>query len=85
LKRPLRVIALLVFAAAVAFWMIAGANRGWTTTTVPVKKLDEVTGIVGIEHQDRFVPGLDFLGAAGIAAGILVGCSFVVRGKPNPH
>jgi hypothetical protein len=52
---------------------------------VPVKKLDEVTGIVGIEHQDRFVPGLDFLGAAGIAAGILVGCSFVVRGKPNPH
>ena len=51
--------------------------------TVEVKKLDEVTGIEGIEYQKRFVPGLDFLGAAGLGAGILAACSFIIRGKPN--
>ena len=85
MKRALRIAALLSFVVAAAFWAIAGADRGWTKTSVPVKKLDEVTGIEGIEYRKRFVPGLDFLGAAGIAAGILVGCSFVVRGKPNQN
>ena len=85
MKKALRISALLVILVAAAFWMIAGADRGWTKTTVPVKKLDEVTGIEGIEYQKRFVPGLDFLGAAALAAAVLVGCSIVVRGKPNHH
>ena len=36
----------LVLLAAGATWLATGANRGWTKTSVPVKTLDEVTGIV---------------------------------------
>jgi hypothetical protein len=50
---------------------------------VPVKKVDDVTGIEGIEYQRRFVPGLDFLGAAALGAGILAGVSCLFRNKPK--
>jgi len=73
----------LILVSAVVFWLFAGADRGWTKTTVAVKKLDEVTGIEGIEYEKRFVPGLDFLGAAGLGAGILAVCSVMIRRKPN--
>jgi hypothetical protein len=56
---------------ATGWWLGTGANRGWTKTSVPVKTLDEVTGIEGIAYQRRFVPGLDFLGASWVGAGAL--------------
>jgi len=60
MKRALRIIALLVVLVAVAVWLATGANRGWTKTSVPVKTLDEVTGIEGISYQKKFLPGVDF-------------------------
>ena len=65
--------------AAVGFWAAAGANRGWSKTSVPKKSLDEVTGIEGVTYEDRFVPGVDLLGAAVLGAGILTGISFLFR------
>ena len=38
----------LVVLAAGATWLVTGANRGWTKTSVPVKTLDPVTEIEGI-------------------------------------
>lgn len=67
----------MLLVGALLAWGAAGANRGWTKTIVPVKKLDEVTGIEGIEYQKRFVPGLDFLGTAALGAGVLAGASFL--------
>ena len=84
-KAPFRavllVLALTILAAGFFFWLIAGANRGWTKTRVPVTKLDEVTGIEGIEYQKRFVPGVDFLGVAMLGAGVLAGASMVCGSK----
>ena len=65
--------------AAIGFWAASGANRGWTKTSVPKKTLDEVTGIEGVTYEKRFVPGVDFLGAAVLGAGILAGVSFLFR------
>jgi len=76
-KSVLRTLAWLVPVAALAFWAAAGANLGWTKTTVPVKKTDEVTGITVDDYQKRFVPGVDFLGVAFLGAGILIGASFL--------
>ena len=76
-KMVLRALAGLVLLAALAFWASTGANRGWTKTTVPVKKTDEVTGITVDDYQKRFVPGVDFLGAALLGSGILGGASFL--------
>lgn len=81
-KSILRILAVVVIVAAVGMWLTAGANRGWTKTSVPVKKTDEVTGITVDDYQKRFVPGVDFLGAALLGAGTLAGVSFLFR-KPQ--
>ena len=79
MKRILRFLALLVWLAGATIWVATGANRGWTKTSVPVKTLDTVTGIEGITYQDKFLPGVDFLGAALAGAGLLAGASFFFR------
>ena len=83
MKRRIQILALLVAAAAVLAWVTTGANRGWTKTSVPVKTLDEVTGIEGITYRQQFVPGVDFLGAALLGAGVLAGASLFFRKKPT--
>ena len=78
-KQLIRALALLVMVTAIVAWAGAGANRGWTKTTVPVKTVDEVTGIEAITYEKRFLPGVDFL-AGGVAASVgLFGISFLFR------
>ena len=83
MKKILLILALVVVLAATITWLATGANRGWTKTSVPVKTLDEVTGIEGITYQSKFLPGMDFLGAAVIVAGTLAGSSLFFRNKNN--
>ncbi|HWW02342.1 MAG TPA: hypothetical protein VNZ64_21770 [Candidatus Acidoferrum sp.] len=79
MKRALRILALVVALAAGLFWLAAGAQRGWTKTSVPVKTVDDVTGLEGITYRKQFIPGLDFLAAALVGAGILAGASLIFR------
>ena len=81
MRRTLRIVAAVLLVGSIAFWAVAGANRGWTKTRVPKKVVDEVTGLEGVLWQDKFVPGVDFLGAALLGAGVLAGVSFLVRTK----
>lgn len=81
MKRALRILAAVLVLGAVAFWAAAGANRGWTKTRVPRKVVDTVTGLEGVQWQDQFVPGVDFLGVAVLGAGILAGISILVPAK----
>ena len=83
MKRTLRIIAGVLIIGAIAFWAATGANRGWTKTHVPKKITDEATGLEGIQWQEKFVPGVDFLGAAFLGAGVLTGLSFFVPAKPR--
>ena len=83
MKKILRRLALLIFVGALLTWLATGANRGWTKTSEPVKTMDEVTGIEGITYQKRFAPGLDFLGAGLLGAGVLTGVSFLFRKNNN--
>jgi len=79
MKRILQILALMVGLVAAVTWLATGANRGWTKTSVPVKTLDEVTGIEGITYRKQFLPGVDFLGAAFGGAALLAGASFFFR------
>ena len=79
MKTALRLVSAMLLVGAVAWWMAAGTNRGWTKTSVPVKRTDEVTGITVDDYQKRFVPGVDFLGAAALGAVLLAGASFLIR------
>ena len=82
MKKSLRILALLVVVAAATTWLVTGANRAWTKTSVPVKTLDEVTGIEGITYQKKFLPGVDFLAVAFGGAAMLFAASFIFR-KPS--
>ena len=84
MKKFLQLLALLVVLAAGVTWLVTGANRGWTKTSVAVKTLDPVTEIEGITYQKKFLPGVDFLGAAVILSGALAGASFFFR-KPKTN
>jgi hypothetical protein len=79
MKRILLIFALAIALAAGVTWLVAGANRGWTKTSVPVKTLDPVTGIEGITYQKKFLPGVDFLAASLLAAAVLGGASLFFR------
>lgn len=85
MKRGLQIVAALVALGVVIIWTSTGANRGWTKTENPVKFLDEVTGLEGIRYEKGFWPGVDFLGAGLIGAGVLTGVSFLFRPKLNSN
>ena len=78
-------MALIIAFAAVALWLVLGANRGWTKTSVAVVTVDEVTGLEGRTYKKRFVPGVDFLGVALAGAGVLAGLSLFVRNRKQPE
>ena len=81
MKSALRLLALAVLLGALGYWLATGANRGWTKTSVPIKTVDDVTGIEGVTYQKKFVPGVDFLAAAAGAAVVCAGLSFFFRTK----
>jgi hypothetical protein len=76
-----RTVALIAFVVATAIWLATGFHLGWTKTSVPITRTDEVTGLTVDEYKKAFVPGVDFLGAALLGSGILAGASFLFRSK----
>jgi len=78
----LRILAVVLIVAALSLWLTTGANRGWTKTSMPVTRTDEVTGITVDDYQKRFVPGVDLLAVAVLTSGILAGVSLLFR-KPR--
>lgn len=80
-KRIVRWIAAAGFAAVAAWWVAAGRNPGWTKTQVAVEKIEEITELPYVVYEDRFVPGLDILGASGAAALFL--CGLTLLGKKH--
>jgi hypothetical protein len=85
MKKALKILSLAVVLAAAIIWLVTGANRGWTKTSVQVKTLDPVTGIEGITYQDKFLPGVDFLGAAAGLAVVLAGSSLFFSNKSKTN
>ena len=77
----LRLLALLLLLGTSAWWVASGKNPGWTKNKVAVEKKDEITEIVFTEYEDRFVPGVDILAAAGAGALVMAGLSFLGRKK----
>jgi hypothetical protein len=83
MKKTLRLMAAILLAGSLIFWTVAGANRGWTKTQIPIKTMDPVTGLDGIQWQKKFVPGVDFLAVALLGAAVLAGLSLLVPLKSN--
>jgi hypothetical protein len=85
MSKTLRIVALVLALTAAGTWLATGGNRGWTKTSVPVRTVDEITGLEAVNYERRFVPGVDFLGAALLGASLLAGGSFLFRNKQNTN
>lgn len=81
MKRTLQAVAALLAVAAISTWLVTGAHRGWTKTSVQKMTLDEITGIESPSYEKKFVAGVDFLGAGLLAAGALAGISLFFRNQ----
>lgn len=84
----LRIAALILWLAGMAWWVAAGMNPGWTKTSVSTMETDPITGIEYPVWKKRFVPGVDLLIAGSGCAAALVGLSFLpfLNRKPkNQH
>ncbi|CAM3130036.1 hypothetical protein [Rariglobus hedericola] len=65
-----------------AFWAAAGWNLGWTKTQIPMKQIDEVTGIEFVTYKDHFMPGVELFGPALFLCLVLFAITFIRRKKP---
>lgn len=81
MKRALLTLAGILAIGTIFTWAALGASRGWTKMERPSGVVDEITGIVDQTPVKTFIPGLDFLGAGLLSAGVLAGVSFFVRSK----
>jgi hypothetical protein len=66
-----------------AFWAAAGWNPGWTKTQIPLKQIDEVTGIEFVTYKQHFMPGVELL-ALGVFVALCLFTITFVRRQPKP-
>lgn len=78
----LRAAGVLIVLFVFCFWAAKGYHRGWTQHRVQVMKLDPITEIEYPVFEDRFVPGLDYLGAGVFAGLLLFGVTFIPGRRP---
>ena len=72
MARILRLLALVLALATTAFWAAKGAHTGWSQDRVPVRQVDEITG-------------LEVLGAGlGLAGLLLTVAVFLPRKSSQP-
>jgi hypothetical protein len=79
MKRALRAVGLFVWVTGIVVWTLLGANRGWTKTSVQVRRIDPVTEQDIVTWEKRFLPGLEFLAGTVFAGGLLFAFSFFGR------
>ena len=54
------------------WWQSAGANTGWTKTSVAVPRIDPITEIAYTDYEDRFVPGIEFPVGFAVIGGLVL-------------
>lgn len=69
----------MLLLVSVSFWLLKGANLGWTKTETTTLALDEITGLEYPVLQAVFIPGIDLLGAAVLVAAAAGGLSWILR------
>jgi hypothetical protein len=77
LRLTLKFFGLLCAVCTIAFWLLCGTDRGWSKTSLAIKKTDEITGIEYPVLEKRFIPGIDFLGAGLLGSALSAGLGFL--------
>jgi len=77
----LRLLSAFCLVFGIVYWSGKGAHTGWSMDRVPTPQVDEITGIEFITYEDRFVPGIEWLGGAVGLSALFFGLSFFFRTK----
>jgi len=77
----LRLVAAFCLVFGIVYWSGKGAHTGWSMDRVPSPQVDEITGIEFVTYEERFVPGIEWLGGAIGLATLSFGLSFFFRTK----
>lgn len=82
-RLALSLIAAFCLVFSIVYWVNKGAHTGWSMDRVPIEQLDEITGIEYITYDDRFVPGIEWLGVGIGIATLFFATSLFFRSKPT--
>ena len=74
----LRALAVLSAVAIIACWLSLGAHMGWSQTRVSAYKTDPITETTFTDYENRFLPGLDFLGAGLLGAAAIFALTLLI-------
>lgn len=83
--RLLRWIAAGLASLTLLLWLATGAHRGWSRTSEPVERVDEVTGLTYREYQRRFRAGVEVLAGGLMVAGLLAGAGWALDRRSRPR
>src|SRR5690242_4523913 len=70
--------------ASFLVWLVPGAHRGWTKTSVPIPHKDPVTDQDYVVWEKRFVPGVDLL-AVGLGTALVLFVVSLFLSKPKTN
>lgn len=85
MNKILLALGIVVSAVGLVWWFAAGANTGWTKTSVQRIEKDPVTEIETPVWEKKFVPGVEFLAATETVSLGLIAFALLRRRKPaNP-
>ncbi len=82
-RLALRLIATSCLVFSIVYWTGKGAHTGWSMDRVPSPQVDDVTGIEYVTYEDRFVPGIEWLGGGITLSVLFFATSFLFRSKLN--
>ena len=65
----------------IGLWLKTGAHTGFSKDRVEIEKVDPITEIEYVDYEERFVMGVEYLGAGCVGGLLLIGSSFLVARK----
>ena len=85
MRRGLRFLGGAIGVLTLGLWLVTGADKGWTKTSVVIMKTDPVTELRYPDSEKRFIAGVDFLAVGLGLAALLGGSSMIGRRKNQPN
>ena len=81
IAKLLRILAIVIMFSALGFWVWTGMHIGFSKDRVAIERVDPITEIEYVEYEERFVMGIEYLGAALAVSLLLFGASYLIPKK----
>ena len=83
-RLTLRLAALVIGCSGLVLWLVGGLHMGWSKSTETRTEIDEVTGLEYPVTENKYVLGVELLGATLAVSGGLFGLSLAFRNPTRP-